>query len=69
MRWRVLISDRLAPPADVEQSIFGDDVEIILGEPRCVGDIPSEIWESCDNETVLKQSLKFFLIGEDFLWN
>ncbi|MBX2803286.1 MAG: C-terminal binding protein [Myxococcales bacterium] len=28
-RWTVIVPDRLAPPADVEQAVFGDDAEVI----------------------------------------
>ncbi len=47
-RFVVLIPDRLAPPADIEQQVFGDLAEIRLLQANHVSEISDEEWAVAD---------------------
>ncbi len=44
----VLIPDRLPPPADVEQEVFGDGVQILTPCALHSSEISNEVWSSVD---------------------
>ncbi len=44
----ILIPDRLRPPADIEQEIFGVGAEIICGEAERAEQISDSTWARCD---------------------
>lgn len=46
--WKVLIPDRLRPPADVEQGLLGPDVTILLPTKTRAAEIPDEVWQEAD---------------------
>jgi len=48
MAWTVLIPDRLAPPADVEQGELGPDFKVILGQTSDASKIPDRLWGEVD---------------------
>lgn len=48
MAFRVLIPDRLEPPADIEQAIFGNDADIILPMASHEDEVPDEAWRKAD---------------------
>ena len=43
----ILIPDRLKPPADVEQEVFGSDYKVIVGQAKQIEDIPLNQWKEC----------------------
>ena len=45
---RILIPDRLKPPADIEQAVFGDAAEILLPVAGHESDVPDEYWRTAD---------------------
>lgn len=46
--YTILIPDRLKPPADVEQAVFGPETRIILGQAKFPEQIADETWQACD---------------------
>lgn len=44
----ILIPDVLKPPADIEREVFGSAAKIFIGEAEKAGDVPDELWYSCD---------------------
>jgi lactate dehydrogenase-like 2-hydroxyacid dehydrogenase len=46
--YNILIPDRLAPPADVEQKVFGADTRIIVAQAIDSNQIDDAIWAECD---------------------
>lgn len=44
----VLIPDRLAPPADIEQHELGSGVRLVLGTTTRATDIPDTVWSRAD---------------------
>jgi lactate dehydrogenase-like 2-hydroxyacid dehydrogenase len=48
MRYRVLIPDRLPPPADIESEVFGPGSEVILCQAESADQVSDEVWKACD---------------------
>ena len=48
MNYKILIPDRLEAPADIEQTVFGNQSEIILYGANSSEEIPLEVWANCD---------------------
>lgn len=46
--YKILIPDRLTPPADVEQRVFGDMAEITVSQATHTNQIPDEVWANTD---------------------
>ena len=44
----ILIPDRLKPPADIEQRVFGEDAKIVVAQATQSDQIPDEVLGSCD---------------------
>jgi len=44
----VLIPDRLTPPADIEEKVFGAKVEMLVATARHTSQISDEIWAKAD---------------------
>jgi lactate dehydrogenase-like 2-hydroxyacid dehydrogenase len=48
MKIKILIPDRLEEPADIEESVFGDEFDVILYQAKSSLDIPQKDWEECN---------------------
>ncbi|MCK9282218.1 MAG: C-terminal binding protein [Melioribacteraceae bacterium] len=47
-KYKILIPDRLVPPADIEESVFGDEAELQLFQAVNAHEIEDKVWEECD---------------------
>ena len=48
MKYKILIPDRLEAPADIEQSVFGEEYELSLYQAKSHSEIPDKVWAECD---------------------
>ena len=46
--YKILIPDRLTPPADAEQKVFGEKAEIIVAQATHSSQIADDVWADCD---------------------
>ena len=46
--YNILIPDRLCPPADVEQAVFGDEARITVAQATETVQIDDAVWADCD---------------------
>lgn len=47
-KYKILIPDRLTPPADIEEFVFGEKAEIKLYQAVSPNEIEDYVWEECD---------------------